>query len=546
MERELAAKRQDGMEIRKCLKCGHQAVSYLNFLEKEIYDDPNYFEGLSDYGYDSYEGNDIGHWTEELFASAMLLKGTTNATLLDIGCATGTFLDHCKAIGIKTSGIELSTWAAKKCGSKGHQVLSCNLNEIDQTFSIDLITAFHVLEHIAELPEFVTAIAEKIGKRGKFFAIFPLVDLSEENWNGCSDSFEHISYFEPEFIELNVKPIFKCPFHVIVGSDQIYCFAGDLDEKTIQVLNLCRYYLQDTLTLDLENSKQKLSQLSTEEILFLVNFIAKNHSASRASSIAEAIKEAIFEKDDGADYLELSYAIMSMQNGNLYGCATHLSKISTSVPTLLYFRDSLLQILSAKLKNQVITDYPKIAIFHCCTKDSPAGGEFFHSIGSQTYPYLEIYHIRSDETCFCKVPKEYQPLVKEIKLDSRDRSSDWASFFEDVSADYILWTDGSLMLSPFCLFALLFELQNNDTELVVSKTQSGIKMHITKLIDSFHLAKLFGFSIPIPPMILSSKETAMRSLIDPTSIRNQKGRKNLIRSHKSSFSKDVLAWTAPG
>jgi SAM-dependent methyltransferase len=72
--------------------------------------------------------------------------------LLDIGCGRGDFLDYARHAGLETSGVELNSNAAAMARSKGHQIFTQLLNELDraQTGGFDLITLFQVLEHVPQ------------------------------------------------------------------------------------------------------------------------------------------------------------------------------------------------------------------------------------------------------------------------------------------------------------------------------------------------------------------------------------------------------------
>ena len=70
-------------------------------------------------------------------------------TILDIGCANGTFLDKMKLLGWTTHGFEMSAVAAEIARRKGHQVIGGLIDNglpfADGTF--DCIYCWHVMEH---------------------------------------------------------------------------------------------------------------------------------------------------------------------------------------------------------------------------------------------------------------------------------------------------------------------------------------------------------------------------------------------------------------
>lgn len=71
------------------------------------------------------------------------------ATILDVGCASGTFLDKMALLGWRTHGIEQGARAAQIARAKGHEVVEARVEQGlpygDATF--DVVYCWHVLEH---------------------------------------------------------------------------------------------------------------------------------------------------------------------------------------------------------------------------------------------------------------------------------------------------------------------------------------------------------------------------------------------------------------
>jgi SAM-dependent methyltransferase len=112
--------------------------------------------------------------------------------VLDVGCGTGIFLDMAKAEGLETYGLELNSNAAAEARSKGHVVYDKLLHELDASDvggSMDLVTIFQVLEHVAD-PVKLLRDAEALLRSGGFIAIavpsaeglLRLADLEPAMW----------------------------------------------------------------------------------------------------------------------------------------------------------------------------------------------------------------------------------------------------------------------------------------------------------------------------------------------------------------------------
>jgi 2-polyprenyl-3-methyl-5-hydroxy-6-metoxy-1,4-benzoquinol methylase len=78
--------------------------------------------------------------------------------LLEIGCANGAFLSLAKEKGLEVEGIELNAEAVKAATSSGHTVYNMMLSEYlanDNHEKFDVVCAYQVLEHIADVRQFL-------------------------------------------------------------------------------------------------------------------------------------------------------------------------------------------------------------------------------------------------------------------------------------------------------------------------------------------------------------------------------------------------------
>ena len=86
----------------------------------------------------------------------LLKKYSIGNNLLDIGCGTGEFIAYCSTKGFTATGIEPSENARKYANDTLHQDVKPEsfFDEIIPA-SFDIITLWHVLEHIHDLNEYV-------------------------------------------------------------------------------------------------------------------------------------------------------------------------------------------------------------------------------------------------------------------------------------------------------------------------------------------------------------------------------------------------------
>lgn len=99
---------------------------------------------------------------------------TQDTRLLEIGCASGFFLDAVKDKVETVTGIELTKEYVKYARERGIDVRE-SLDEIpDNTY--DLIFMFHVLEHIDDPINFLKEVKKKLSQNGKLIIEVPNVD----------------------------------------------------------------------------------------------------------------------------------------------------------------------------------------------------------------------------------------------------------------------------------------------------------------------------------------------------------------------------------
>lgn len=91
--------------------------------------------------------------------------------LLDIGCGTGHFLDLAKKNGWNVTGIEPNQGARTIASSKGITFLDAIKNAEKNAF--DVITMWHVLEHVPDLEEQIKQLKRVLKEDGTLFIAVP-------------------------------------------------------------------------------------------------------------------------------------------------------------------------------------------------------------------------------------------------------------------------------------------------------------------------------------------------------------------------------------
>lgn len=151
----------------------------------------------------------------------IISKYKNDGNILDIGCGTGELLNYFKIRQWKTQGIEPNKGAREFARvNYGIQVTEeSKLNLLDNN-SIDVISLWHVLEHVYNLNSRMSSIIRILKKDGVVVIALPMIDAPDSIkfrnfWAGL-DVPRHLYHFSAKTFELlannhNLKIIGKYP-----------------------------------------------------------------------------------------------------------------------------------------------------------------------------------------------------------------------------------------------------------------------------------------------------------------------------------------------
>lgn len=172
-----------------------------NYYESEYYishSDSN--KSASDKIYQFIKAINIRH------KFSMLKNPKQGTKILDYGCGAGDFLAYAKTKKLQVLGVEPNEIARKIAQEKvgKNSVLNSELKEISTTFEI--ITLWHVLEHIPNLYEFIQQLNSHLNPNGKIFIAVPNYKSYDakfyKNYWAAYDVPRHLWHFSPESMDL--------------------------------------------------------------------------------------------------------------------------------------------------------------------------------------------------------------------------------------------------------------------------------------------------------------------------------------------------------
>lgn len=185
----------------RCLSCTHVFCSP---LPKNIY--KNYTDVVDEEYLNYVESINISAKIIIPHLQSYVAKGV----LLDVGCATGEFLNAAREFGYSVEGLELSKWSCEIARSKGLSIHRQRLKILAKKFpkKYNIITLFGVIEHFENPVEEINYI-EKLLKPGGILLIWTgnvdslpskVLKKSWWYWQG-----QHIQYFSEKSLNLLAK-----------------------------------------------------------------------------------------------------------------------------------------------------------------------------------------------------------------------------------------------------------------------------------------------------------------------------------------------------
>ncbi len=213
----------ESFAITECTSCGFWLTNPRPQLSElgRYYDSPEYIshtnssKGLLNRVYQIVRGRAI--------AAKLSLVEKENKSdarrLLDIGCGTGSFLGACKNAGWNVLGIEPSD-SARKIAISEHGVEVKEESAIDTlpAASFDVITMWHVLEHVPALQERIAQLRRLLKPNGLIVIAVPNRNSADaKHYGACWAAYDvprHLWHFRPQDIRALVAQHGLSVFHV--------------------------------------------------------------------------------------------------------------------------------------------------------------------------------------------------------------------------------------------------------------------------------------------------------------------------------------------
>lgn len=164
---------------------------------------------------------------------SLIASYTSDKRLLDVGAGTGDFLAMAKKNGWKVTGVEPNELARLKAGEKGIQLLE-GLDAVPTGLKFEVITLWHVLEHIPDLEAQISKLVGLLTENGVLVVAVPNFKSYDakhykEYW-AAYDVPRHLWHFSKKSIQgifakqgmklLKSKPMIFDAFYVALLSEK--------------------------------------------------------------------------------------------------------------------------------------------------------------------------------------------------------------------------------------------------------------------------------------------------------------------------------------
>jgi len=227
---------KDDFTFFRCSDCKFIWVDILGVDLSGYYDNSNYLHDKIGKGYVDYEADKAP--MNPVYTSLLdkIKKYNQGKRLLDLGAASGYFLDVANQNDYFSEGIEINPSAVKEGLAKGRKIKQADILKNDYPEnSFDVITAFDLLEHLppAKLADYIGVIRKILATNG----ILAVITVNTASWwakifGKKWHTFlppEHISYFNDKnarlFLENNGFEILEIKtVHKIFSLQYIFNF----------------------------------------------------------------------------------------------------------------------------------------------------------------------------------------------------------------------------------------------------------------------------------------------------------------------------------
>jgi len=189
------------LKILECDSCGLAFLSSFEHIKNDFYENSNMHTN---------ETIDIKNWIKVTEADderrfQYLKEIIPDKSLLDFGCGTGNFLVKASGLTDKVYGIEPETRLTEHFNKMNLKVFR-SASEIPSKTKYDIITLFHVLEHILDPKVILVELSKLLKDKGQMIIEVPSANDALLTLYNC-EAFSHFTYWSCHLFLFTVKTL---------------------------------------------------------------------------------------------------------------------------------------------------------------------------------------------------------------------------------------------------------------------------------------------------------------------------------------------------
>ena len=175
------------LELLQCLGCG--LVQIDPSLDRDYYDDYLMTTSFS---------NQLQDYLENLAQDFYAQHLWPGATVLDVGCGDGAFMQAFRELPVTLHGIEPSCRAAEQAQQQGFQVMTgyITADTVLPHAPYDAFVSRQVLEHVSDIPGFLRGICQNLAPGGVGIIEVPSLDKTVGDGRWFDFFPDHVNYFD--------------------------------------------------------------------------------------------------------------------------------------------------------------------------------------------------------------------------------------------------------------------------------------------------------------------------------------------------------------
>lgn len=202
IERPGSVRDNPSLKILECTNCSLVYLSSMEHINELHYEESGMHDG---------EVPNVESWLKETQFDderryRFIKDKITNKNVLDFGCGAAGFLDYAKTSASNIDGVELELYLQESFNERGLTVYPSLQAAQNNNLKYDLITAFHVIEHLSDPISILKQLSELLDEKGEMIIEVP---NSNDALLGLYDSkpFQSFTYWSQHLFLFNSQTL---------------------------------------------------------------------------------------------------------------------------------------------------------------------------------------------------------------------------------------------------------------------------------------------------------------------------------------------------